>query len=360
MTATTASTRASRGAVARRRRATVALAAVVAVAAGVYGVSRLGDPAGGGGPGPSDTGQRSAKPSELLLLQVVGSDDPLLALIGSRAGQRRPAFFSVPFDLTLTVPGQGEVVAGQIAGLDAETVRVAVSNTFGVWADHVAVLDMDGLARLVDRGNGLRVRVPGFYVTDAGNLGPGPARLTGEQVVALLEVEDEGGGVRWASVVQGLLQQRLRLDGDDVVESDGVDGVRRVLGGARGAAIATFPTTSVAGSVTVPLQPELDRAVARVFGARRPVPVIVQNGVGAPGLGQDVAALLVPLGFRVVISQNADLFGYERTRVVANGDAAVPDARKIRKALGVGRVGVSQVPSGIGDITIIVGEDFTG
>jgi hypothetical protein len=88
--------------------------------------------------------------------------------------------------------------------------------------------------------------------------------------------------------------------------------------------------------------------------------VIVQNGVGAPGLGQEVAAILLPHGFRVVLSQNADVFGYEQTRVIANGDAAVADARRIRKALGVGRVRLSQVPSGIGDITIIVGEDFTG
>jgi hypothetical protein len=39
---------------------------------------------------------------------------------------------------------------------------------------------------------------------------------------------------------------------------------------------------------------------------------------------------------------------------------AIADAERIQKALGVGRVRVSQVPSGIGDITIIVGEDFTG
>ena len=50
---------------------------------------------------------------------------------------------------------------------------MAVSNTFGAWADHVAVLEFEGLAAVVDRGKGLRVRVPGFYVTDAGNLGPG-------------------------------------------------------------------------------------------------------------------------------------------------------------------------------------------
>ena len=355
----TVATRVSRGAAGRRRRAAALLAAVVVVAAGVYAVSRLGD-AAGGGPVVSDPGAGSVTPSELLVLQVVGTEDPLLALVGARADDRSPAFFSIPFDLSLTVPGQGDVSAPQVAGLGSETVRIAVSNTFGAWAEHVAVLDLEGLADVVERGGGLRVRVPGFYVTDAGNLGPGLDRLSGEQVVTLLQLEAEGGEARWASVVQALLQKPVRLSEEDLTESDGLAGVRRVLRGARGAAVAAFPTTSVAGSVTVPLQPDLDRAVARRFGFGTPVPVIVQNGSGAPGLGQDVAAVLVPLGFRVVISQNADVFGYERTRIIANGDEALADARTIRRALGVGRVGVSQVPSGLGDITIIVGEDFTG
>jgi hypothetical protein len=332
---------------------------MVLVAAGAYGVSRLGVAAGGGPTGPNrDT--RSVTPSELLVLQIVGTDDPLLAVIGAAHGGRRPAFFSVPFDLTLTVPGQGEAMAGEVAGLGAETVRVAVSNTFGAWAEHVAVMDLERLAAVIDRGEGIRVRVPGFYVTDAGNLGPGPDRLTGEQVAALLNLQGGGGEARWASVVQALLGARIRLGEKDLAETDGIAGVRRVLKGARGAAIAAFPTLSVAGSVTVPMQPDLDRQVSRLFGFRPPVPVIVENGVGVPGLGQDVAAVLLPLGFRVVLSQNADLFGYERTRVVANSDGAIADARRIQDALGVGRVRVSQVPSGIGDITIIVGEDFAG
>ena len=355
----TVATRVSRGAAAQRRRVAALLAAVVAVAAGVYAVSRLGDAAGGGptDPGPA-VGARSS--SDLLVLQVVGTDDPLLALIGSRVGDRAPSFFTVPFDLSLTVPGQGDVVATEVATLDPEAVRVAVSNTFGAWAEHVAVLDLEGLAAVVDRGGALRVRVPGFHVTDAGNLGPGVDRLSGEQVAALLALRDASGEARWAAVVQALLQRRVRIGGQDLIDPAGIAGVREVLRGARGAAVAAFPTTSVAGTVTVPLQPDLDRAVAQKFGVATPVPVIVQNGAGTPGLGERVAAAVLPLGFRVVLSQNADEFGYERTRIIANSQDALADARRIRRALGVGRVGVSQVPSGLGDITIVVGEDFAG
>jgi hypothetical protein len=239
-------------------------------------------------------------------------------------------------------------------------MRIAVSNTFGVWADQYAVLDLGGLQSAIDRAGGIRVRVPGAYSTKAGVLGPGQTRLDGAEVAALLDARADGPEARWAAVVQALLRDPIRLGRDDVVETSGLTAVRRVLRGAAGAGLTLFPTVSVAGSVVVASQPSLDRQVASAFGASLPVPVIVENGVGTPGLGEDVAALILPEGFRVAVSRNAEPFGYERTRVVANGADALGDARRIARALGVGRVGVSQVPSGIGDITIIVGEDFTG
>jgi hypothetical protein len=341
----------------RRRRAVAVLGGIAIVAATAYGVSRLGDAAGGGGDPPETTG--ATRPAELLALQVVGTSDPLLALVGSGAGERPPAFFTIPYELTMTVPGQGEATAAQVAGLEAPTMRVAVSNAFGVWAERYAVMDLEGLAEAVDGAGGIEVPVPGTYSTEAGDLGPGPQELNGEQVVALLRVRDRSGEARWASVVQGLLRDPIAVGDEDLLASSGPEGVERVLEGAAGAGPSLFPTVSVASSVLVPQQPDLDREVARVFGWGLPVPVIVENGVGAPGLGEDVAAMLLPEGFRVVVSQNAEPFGYERTKVVANGAAAVADAERIRRALGVGRVGVSRVPSGIGDITVIVGEDFT-
>lgn len=348
--------RAARTQTLRRRRAAAVVGGIAIVAASAYGVSRLGD-AAGRSDRPGTAG--AARPAQLLALQVVGTADPLVALVGSGAGERPPTFFTVPFGLTMTVPGQGEATAVQVAGLEPRTMRVAVSNAFGVWAGHYAVLDLEGLAAAVDRAGGIEVPVPGTYSTEAGELGPGPQQLNGEQIAALLRVRDRSGEARWASVVQGLLRDPVGLGDEDLFASSGATGVREVLEASAGAGLSLFPTISVASSVLVPRQPDLDQEVARAFGWGLPVPVIVENGVGAPGLGEDVAAMLLPEGFRVVVSQNAEPFGYERTKVVANGSAALDDAQRIREALGVGRVGVSRVPSGIGDITIIVGEDFT-
>jgi hypothetical protein len=44
--------------------------------------------------------------------------------------------------------------------------------------------------------------------------------------------------------------------------------------------------------------------------------------------------------------------------VIAGGDEHVADARRARRALGVGELGVTEVPSGLADITIVIGKDF--
>ena len=89
------------------------------------------------------------------------------------------------------------------------------------------------------------------------------------------------------------------------------------------------------------------------------MPAIVQNGNGAPGVGEQVGRQIIPAGFRVVISQNAQSFDIPSTDIFANGKQNVGDAQRAREALGIGQVLVSSVPSGVGDITIVVGKDFT-
>jgi hypothetical protein len=133
-----------------------------------------------------------------------------------------------------------------------------------------------------------------------------------------------------------------------------------VLRGAQDATITTFPTTFVTGRTHVPDYELLDALMVSRFGTPgAPVPVLVQNGAGPPGLGADVAALIVPKGFRIVLSQNADDFDHRTTEVVASGESHVVDADRAQKALGVGVLGVTEVPSGLADVTIVIGKDFT-
>jgi hypothetical protein len=86
----------------------------------------------------------------------------------------------------------------------------------------------------------------------------------------------------------------------------------------------------------------------------------ILNGNGEPGVGRDVAQLLVGRGFRLVRSGNAAGFGHRRTLIVTYDPSAEArkTAERARRLLGVGQVLVSAQEQGIVDLTIVVGRDF--
>lgn len=116
----------------------------------------------------------------------------------------------------------------------------------------------------------------------------------------------------------------------------------------------------MASGLSRPDETGIAHLVAELFGEpdRLPTAVIVLNGTGAPGVGESVAAHLIPAGFRVVVSQNASSFDHADTLVVANTADLRPVAERVRRLLGVGSVSVAGVPSGLGDVTIVVGRDY--
>jgi hypothetical protein len=95
-----------------------------------------------------------------------------------------------------------------------------------------------------------------------------------------------------------------------------------------------------------------------VFGIPTPLRAEVRNGNGEPGVGQSVGTQLIPAGFRIVLSENADTFDHQTTQIIAAGTENEPAAEQASQALGVGKVIVSQVPSGLADVTVIVGHDY--
>jgi hypothetical protein len=88
--------------------------------------------------------------------------------------------------------------------------------------------------------------------------------------------------------------------------------------------------------------------------------VQILNGNGEPGIGREVAELLVGNGFRVVLTGNAPRLDYKKSLVVTYD--ASPEgtalAEKAKELLGVGKVQVSAQAQGIVDLTIVVGKDF--
>jgi hypothetical protein len=97
----------------------------------------------------------------------------------------------------------------------------------------------------------------------------------------------------------------------------------------------------------------------RLFGISPDrIRVQVLNGVGQPGVAQEVQPLLVDSGGRVTLSGNADRFDYATTQIVYYDDDRLADARAIQKALGVGEVVKSLTGLDVVDVTVVVGKDF--
>jgi hypothetical protein len=298
-----------------------------------------------------------AGPSRFLAVSVAGSAQPLLAMVGV-SGSGQPTAVSVPMGLTMVVPGAGEMLAKDVSHLSGPGMRLALSNLVGVWADHWLVTDLDRLAAFVDRTGGLNANLTQIFVIPTGGLGPGPTTLDGAQVRALLSTQGTEAEAAWGAVLTALLEHPPNLQRSDVAGTDDLSAAQGDLDDAAGATVIPIPTATVAGSTTVAAQPDLDELMTKTFGTRPPVSVIVQNGSGFAGVGALVAQKILPAGFRVVMSENASTFDHPVTTIVANGVDNVPASRRLRRALGVGLIRLSRVPSGIGDITVVVGKDF--
>jgi hypothetical protein len=88
------------------------------------------------------------------------------------------------------------------------------------------------------------------------------------------------------------------------------------------------------------------------------VRLVVLNGVGNPGIGGEVARILVPEGYRLMASTNANTFDLPETKIIAASDADLASAERARALLGVGRVFLGFQPAGLADVTVVVGQDF--
>jgi hypothetical protein len=84
--------------------------------------------------------------------------------------------------------------------------------------------------------------------------------------------------------------------------------------------------------------------------------LVVLNGVGEPGIGEEVGRILIPSGFRLMSSENANRFDFEVTKIVAATDEDIPSAQRAHELLGAGRS--CSAPAQPADMIVVVGRDF--
>lgn len=280
-----------------------------------------------------------ARSSVLVVVRL--PTGPLVAVIA--AGDDAPgAVVTIPPSTPLTIPGQGQATVADAAVLPGPPAAAAISNLLGVWIPHYAITDGTRLAARIDREGGLMLF---------------EERLSGRGVLSAL-----GGTARlttWREVLRALLWDADPWRAGDFTEADD-PALAAHLVTAVGRVEVTAPPTSRVPGGALQIDDAKAASMLRPFGRRAatPVPVVVLNGSGVPGVGQDAAARLIPAGFRIVESDNASSFGHPTTLVVANTVDEQQLAGRAQAALGVGRVSVAGAPSGLSAVTIVLGKDF--
>lgn len=399
----------------RQRRSRLAVRALAAILIGVPVVAavvfgpRLVDRLTGGGPAGAAAGDREAPltggevdPQPTAVLATFDERDPAagasrVALLAYDRDAEAGTILLVPAATVADVPGHGLLPLRRAYGFgQGPLLGTTVENLLGVDLDQVVGVSQQGWASLFTRLGGLTVtlddRLDRVDADGGGEIRfqPGEQFLDGPRVAELLTFEQAGESelealTRTQTVLVGLLDllagdpallDAVFEDGAPMLDAPDPAALRDLLGLLAGSRARDATTT-----FTLPVSPlgsgaddsfRLDAAraadlMADRLGASQPegatatgTRLQVLNGNGRPGIGQRVAERLLPEGYRVVLTGNADSFDYDQTRILVYGDGReqLAAAQRIRDLLGVGVVEVSGSPQSVVDITIIVGADF--
>jgi hypothetical protein len=320
------------------RRPLVALVAILVIAAGVIAAIILTRPDAQ----TDSSGTPTAADADLTLLVVRSNVGPFAAVVGSTGAQT--GALAIPTKISVTVPGQGDARLDEALELPPETATTTVANVLVLPIDHYAFLGRQRLAALVDRAGGIEV---------AGQ------QRTGDEVVAAIEGAKRGKSLAFQLALQGLLDAGVEWTAADLDVTDDADAVARTLATATDVNVRTVEVVEPAPGVFRAMPEAVRGGVVGAFGGpdRDLVNVIVLNGSGAPGVGETVADKIVPGGFTVVVSENAQSFDHDETLVVVGSSSDVALGERVRDLLGVGSVNVS-VSSGLAPVTIVVGKDL--
>jgi polyisoprenyl-teichoic acid--peptidoglycan teichoic acid transferase len=307
----------------------------------------------------------------------------------------------VPVGTLLEVPGLGLDrlrQAHQYGG--AALAEAAVSNALGIEIDHTATVSASGLAAWLERIGGLTVSVPDRLVrrdedgSASVRFEPGTQFLDGPRLAELWAFrgreEDELATfprqqLLWRELLTHLAEDPDRVtalvgDGapqlDTDAEPDWLDRLFTELAVAHRDGRLAFSLLPVEpfggegpdGTATYRLREAETAALVEArladsvpeAGTGDPVRVQVLNGVGVPGVGQQVDRLLGGGRFRIVLTDNARNFDFTETQILIydESERSLAAAERVREQLGVGSIQVSRQPQSVVDLTIVVGADL--
>ena len=380
----------------RRRwvRGLVALLVLALAAAAALVVVRVRADAGRGVVTPPAA---PARQHVVALALADGAQVTGISVLASGAGASQQVL--VPSRLVLDVPGAGRVPLTQALAPGRSAVGAALADALDLRVDATWVLDTTALAALVDRVGGVVVDVDVDVTAgqDAGAavlLAAGAhQRLSGPQAAAYAQwiVGSEPEASRLArqdAVVEAVLgalpaaaaQRRSVIAalpgapvGPELAAVVLTTGGLRAEAGQGRLASTLLPVNDIdAGgeSTSYGLDEGASAAMVRtrLAGAALSVPVggrtrvLVQNGVGTPGLGDAARSRLVAAGLRYVGGGNVQGFGVTQSLVLLPDGSSASRARgaAVVRALGLtdAALRVSDTSPTIADLVVVLGRDF--
>jgi hypothetical protein len=345
-------------------------------------------------------------PQQTMLIALAGADRNASAsmLAAHQANPRAGFEMLIPSRLLTDVCGFGSQQFGRVFGLPdgAKLARTTLSQVLGeVRIDSTLTLTETQLARLVDGVGGIAVDVDTDVITTSGGTrvvaipkGNGQ-RLNGASAVLFATYVASGEPPaaslpRFQSVLEGLITALPRKTSAVVasLRAAQVDGRSLTATASLFTALAADDRDKRFLSEIMPSQPidsgggtpayrvdatGLKSLVASQLGkslptgdvSKRPT-VLIQNGVGTPGLVQSACDRLLPAGFTFAGSGNAQSFDYPKTQILVfppTQDDLVrvtKDGDRVADLLHLPRTDVLASTQGnnVADIVVILGRDY--
>ncbi|HYN57083.1 MAG TPA: LCP family protein [Motilibacterales bacterium] len=354
-----------------------------------------------GTPQPSSTPTEFAEQQTLLIQVRNDADLGANNMVAGVGGGLPAAQLLVPSRLIVDVPGAGQQTLGQSARLlDRTASQDALSDLLALRIDGTLSLARLALAGMVDFVGGITIDVDTTITTTDEATGietvvvpAGTQTLDGNQAAAyaLAWLPDEPEAARLARYSQVMTATISRLP-DDVLR---VEQMLTSLGASArtttsssavaatllqmrhgilegGQQVRVLPTTDIeAGETLAVVRVDLVAAEsvinsllpqAMLTGAESNPRVLVQNGVGTPGLGASARDRLVGAGMVYINGGNAEQFNQEQTLVIVEDatTGSVALGSEVAEALGVPTTSVQVAEDGqnVADVVVILGADF--
>lgn len=391
----------------RRRQQGAALVGGLALCAGVIAVASWVGNSMRDRPEPSAspvaTTTAVATEQDTLLLVRYGPDEGAalgVTLLAAGQGSSGNAVLFLPEGTLVDIPGFGLDrlgLAHQYGG--GALLEASVENLLGIDVDHVAGISDSGLAAFLARTGGFDLEVDSQLVerTDDGagevRFEPGQQFLDGQRLAEYWGFRQRGESELdtfsrqqqvWTKLLaaagEGDVMAALLAGGAPQLETSAsrqfLRSVLDRLSSAQAAGnleyislpVTPFGAEDETGAVTYrPTTVGLEQLAAGPLagsvptgGGTQALRIQVLNGVGTPGIGQDVDRRLEGSGLRVVLTDNARSFDFDETRILVyrEDDASLRAAEEVQRRLGVGTIQISRQPQSVVDLTIVVGADF--